>query len=103
MRTTFTSSGIVRAKFAMGDLDNDILISLVEARPVLWDKTLDIFKDRNLTRDAWREVCCALKHDFEDLEQKDKNAFGKYILVCHIVFVLYSCSLNMAYGVKNNL
>lgn len=62
----------------MGDLiDNDFLISLVEARPVLWDKTLNTFKDRNLTRDAWREVCCALKNDFEVMEDKEKNAFGE--------------------------
>lgn len=58
-------------------IDNDVLISLVEKRPVLWDKTSEIFKDRNLTRDAWREVCCALKNDFEDMETKEKNAFGK--------------------------
>lgn len=61
----------------MDDIDNDVLISLVEARPVLWDKTLDSFKDRNQTRDAWREVCCALKNNFEDMEDKEKNAFGK--------------------------
>lgn len=58
-------------------IDNDILISLVEARPVLWDKSLDLFKDRNLTRDAWREVCCALNQEFEVMEDKEKNAFGK--------------------------
>ena len=63
---------------AMGDLiDNEVLISLVEARPVFWDKTLDRFKDRNLTRDAWRKVCCPLKNDFEVMEDKDKIALGK--------------------------
>ena len=33
----------------MGDFefDTDLLISLVEARPVLWDKTDDSYKDRN--------------------------------------------------------
>ncbi|XP_014261981.1 uncharacterized protein LOC106674054 [Cimex lectularius] len=61
------------------EIDNDILISLVEARPVLWDKTLNSFKDRNLTQDAWREVCCALRNDFEDMEDKEKNAFGKEV------------------------
>ena len=36
----------------MGDFefDTDLLISLVEASPVLWDKTDDIYKDRNGTR-----------------------------------------------------
>ncbi|KAG8303900.1 hypothetical protein J6590_107220 [Homalodisca vitripennis] len=65
----------------MGEfIDNDVLISLVQARPVLWDKTLASFKDRNLTRDAWREVCCALKDDFEAMEEKEKNAFGKEVI-----------------------
>ncbi|RZF42809.1 hypothetical protein LSTR_LSTR017646 [Laodelphax striatellus] len=63
--------------FETGDVDNDILISLVEARPVLWDKFLETFKDRNLTRDARREICCALKNGFDDLENNEKNAFGK--------------------------
>jgi len=36
----------------MGDFEFDIdfLIFLVEARPVLWDKTDDIYKDRNETK-----------------------------------------------------
>ena len=51
----------------MGDFefDIDLLISLVEARPVLWDKTDDIYKDRNETKKAWREVCICLQEDFE--------------------------------------
>ena len=43
------------------NIDADVLISLIEARPVLWDKTPDVFKDRIATRNAWREVCLALK------------------------------------------
>jgi len=52
----------------MGDfeLDIDLLISPVEARPVLWDKTDDIYKDRN-ERKAWREVCICFQEDFEAL------------------------------------
>nr|CAI5865143.1 unnamed protein product [Callosobruchus analis] len=60
------------------DIDNDILISLVEARPVLWDKTMDGFKDRNAARDAWRELCYPLKEGFEEMQSKEKNEFGKY-------------------------
>ena len=53
----------------MGDFefDTDLLISLVEARPVLWNKTDDIYKDRNETKKAWREVCICLQEDFEAL------------------------------------
>jgi len=59
----------------MGDIefDIDLLISLVEARPVLWDKTGDIYKDRNETKKAWREVCICLQEDFEALGDVQKT------------------------------
>jgi len=34
------------------DFDIDLLIFLVEARPVMWDKTDDIYKDRKETKKA---------------------------------------------------
>jgi len=39
----------------MGDFefDIDLLLSLVDARPVLRDMTDDIYKDRNETKKAW--------------------------------------------------
>jgi len=66
----------------MGDFqfDSDLLISLVEARPVLRDKTGDIYKDRNETKKAWRKVCICLQEDFAALGDVQKNAFGEY---CH--------------------
>ena len=59
----------------MGDFefDTDLLISLVEARPVLWDKTDDIYKNRNETKKAWREVCICLQEDFEALGDVQKT------------------------------
>ena len=64
----------------MGDFDSDteLLISLVEARPVLRDKTNDIYKDRNETKKAWREVCIRLQENFEALGDVQRNAFGEY-------------------------
>ena len=64
----------------MGDFEFNIglLISLVEARTVLWDKTNDIYKDRNETKKAWTEVCICLQEDFEALEDVKKNAFVEY-------------------------
>lgn len=61
------------------DIDTELLISLVEARPVLWDKSLELHKDRNGTRNAWEEVCIELKSDFNELQNKDKNAFDEYL------------------------
>ena len=53
----------------MGDFefDIDLLISLVEARPVFWDKTNDIYKNRNEMKMEWREVCICLQEIFEAL------------------------------------
>jgi hypothetical protein len=64
----------------MGDFefDIDLLISPVKTRPVLWDKTDGIYKDRNETKKAWREVCICLQEDFEALGNAQKNAFGEY-------------------------
>ena len=59
----------------MGDFEFHIvlLISLVEARPVLWDKTGDIYKDRNETKKVWREVCICLQEDVEALGDVKKR------------------------------
>jgi hypothetical protein len=64
----------------MGDSEFDIvlLLSLVEARPVLWDKTDDIYKERNETKKEWREICICLQEDFEALGDVKKNAFVEY-------------------------
>jgi hypothetical protein len=58
----------------------ELLTSLVEAKPVLWDKTADIYKDRNETKKAWREVFIYLQEDFVALRDVTKTTFGKY---CH--------------------
>ena len=59
----------------MGDFyfDIDLSIYLVEARPVVWDKTDDIYKDRNETKKTWSEVCICLQGDFEALGDVKKT------------------------------
>jgi len=61
----------------MGDFefDTDLLLSLVEARPLLWDKTDDIYKDRNETKKTRREVCICLQGDSEVLGDVKKKRF----------------------------
>jgi hypothetical protein len=34
---------------------------MLEARPLLWDKESDIYKDWDGTRKAWKEVCEGIK------------------------------------------
>jgi hypothetical protein len=67
----------------MGDFDFDIelLISLVDARPVLWDKTDDIYKDGIETKKAWREVYVCLQEDFEALGDVKKTPVPSISLI----------------------
>ena len=70
------------------ELDVDLLISLVEARPVLWDKTDGICKDTNETKKAWTKVCICLQEDFEALGDA-KNTFVEY---CHNLMKTADCN-----------
>lgn len=61
-------------------IDREVLISTVEERPVLWDKFLDIYKDKSAKTAAWREICLILNENFEEMEQKERQIFGKYFV-----------------------
>lgn len=58
---------------------DELLITLVEGRPVLWDKTLEIYKDKRLTYEAWREIFIILNKDFDEMTNVKKNEYGKYL------------------------
>jgi hypothetical protein len=47
------------------EFDIELLISLVETRPVLRDKTDDIYKDRIEKKKTWTEVCICSQEEFE--------------------------------------
>jgi len=59
------------------ELDIELLISLVDARPVLWDKKDDVCKDRIETKKARRDICLCLPKYFEALAYVKKNAFSE--------------------------
>lgn len=61
----------------MGDFDFaiELLIFLVDARPVLWDKKDDIYKDTIETKKAWREIYVCLQEDFEALGGVKKRLY----------------------------
>jgi len=72
----------------MAEFDIEFLITLVQERPVLWDKGLELYKDRNATKNAWREVLIELNPEFDVLDDKEKNLFGKYIFT-NITIIKY--------------
>lgn len=62
----------------MEAINTELLINLVEGRPVIWDKTLECYKDKNLKLSAWREICVVFKAEFEEMPEKKRQEFGKY-------------------------
>lgn len=65
------------------EIDNEVLITLVEQRPVLWDKTIDDYKNRNKTLEGWKQICRILKDDFDEKSEKEQNDIGKhYFIYC---------------------
>ena len=69
------------------ELDIDKLISLVSARPVVWDASLEAYKSRSITTEAWRQICSELSPDFETMSDKDKIEFGKLFKQIRFMFV----------------
>ncbi|RVE47268.1 hypothetical protein evm_008065 [Chilo suppressalis] len=53
------------------EIDVDVLISLVEARPTLWDKTIASYKNRNETKEPWKE--CIVDKCTRTMVEGDKN------------------------------
>ena len=47
------------------NIDIEILINEVQARPLLWYKSLDNYSDRYLKRAAWKEIFILLYPDYE--------------------------------------
>lgn len=63
------------------DVDTELLISFIEDKPEIWDKSIEEYKDRIKTREAWISVCCQLKPDFQDLSDGERKEFGKFTII----------------------
>lgn len=59
------------------NIDIDILISEVQSRALLWDKSLDHYSDRNLKRVAWEEICVLFYPDFNKISRQQQKQIGK--------------------------
>ncbi|KAL4135172.1 hypothetical protein QTP88_006813 [Uroleucon formosanum] len=71
-------------------LDVDLLITLVEANPLLWDKTLDSYSDGNEKRKCWKHIFCKIKPGFEEMDIKDQKIIEirieYYVLLGVVIF-----------------
>ncbi|XP_047031056.1 uncharacterized protein LOC124638202 [Helicoverpa zea] len=51
----------------------EVLIPLVEKKPAIWDKTTDVYKDKEAKLSAWKDICCTLDPNFDALDGRDKK------------------------------
>lgn len=58
-------------------IEPEVLIPLVEAKAALWDQSSDGYKSKTLKQSAWREICGELNPDFEKMDEKERQEFGK--------------------------
>ncbi|XP_039277926.1 uncharacterized protein LOC111050686 [Nilaparvata lugens] len=62
------------------DLDVKLLIHAVCHRPALWDRTLDVYKDRSEAVKCWDEVCLLLNEDFITLSDARQDKFRRDVI-----------------------
>jgi hypothetical protein len=70
----------------MADFDVELFINAVCNRPVLWDKSLSIYKDRNEIAKGWVEVCNVVNQDFAASTSADQKKFGKWYFYLLIIY-----------------
>lgn len=58
-------------------MDIEQFIEEVGKRPALWDSSSNLYKDRVLKRDGWREVCQIIYPKFEEVDEKEQEQVGE--------------------------
>lgn len=61
-------------------MNNQILIGMVEERPVLWDRTDENYKNRQKTAECWTEICRLLIDGYDEMPRKSQRAIDKEVL-----------------------
>ncbi|CAG4951376.1 unnamed protein product [Parnassius apollo] len=62
------------------NINQELLITLIQERPVIWDKTIDDYKNKRLKYDSWKEIFIHFQPTFEDLSGDEKNKFGQMVM-----------------------
>ncbi|KAJ8721010.1 hypothetical protein PYW08_006475 [Mythimna loreyi] len=57
----------------MTSFDTERVIVEVQCRPVIWDQSSEIFKDRDAKSKAWLDICKVLFENFDDWSEAEKN------------------------------
>jgi len=61
-------------------MDVELLITEIEKRPVLWDVSDELYKDRNKKNDGWMEVATVIFENFSEKTQTEQKIISEYQL-----------------------
>jgi hypothetical protein len=59
-------------------MDVELLISEIEKRPVIWDVSDELYKDRNKKNDGWMEVATIVFENFGEKTKTEQKVISKY-------------------------
>lgn len=68
-------------------LDVECMIQEVHLRPILWDVSLDDYKDKNKKTKAWMEVCETVYDNFKETPESQKKILCKYYIPWYLLIV----------------
>lgn len=60
------------------NISTELFISLIEERPNLWDKSLDMYKNKVATQNSWREILINIYPGFETWKEKKRQEYSEY-------------------------
>ncbi|CAH1984562.1 unnamed protein product [Acanthoscelides obtectus] len=63
----------------MEHLDVELFIDAIEKRPSLWDSSSGDYKNRQLKRDDWKEVCEIVIQKFGEKDEKERQEIGREV------------------------
>nr|CAH7747850.1 unnamed protein product [Callosobruchus chinensis] len=61
------------------DIEIELMITLVQEQPIIWDRTHELYKHKNETAKAWREICSILVEEFNTADEHEKTQICKSI------------------------
>ena len=82
------------------EIDVKRFICYVQEKPMLWDKTLEDYKDRNLTKKCWQEVCEKLNPEFENVDDRKKEEFGRSYFIFKLIYNIKYTAFYKVQGVN---
>lgn len=71
----------------MNKINVELLIPLIKERPIIWDKSSPLYRNKPLREKSWREVCAQLRDDYKDMSKTQKHEYGEFSL---LLFAMYS-------------